>query len=37
MSANPVGFVGALFFLGLAWQTLFDELSKLLSEHDEQR
>lgn len=37
LAANTVGVVVGLFALGLAWQALFDELSKLLSERDEQR
>ena len=36
-TASTLGVVGALCVLGLAWQTLFHELSKLLSERDEQR
>jgi hypothetical protein len=36
LTGNPLSIVIALGALGLAWRALFDELGKLLSEHDEQ-
>jgi len=35
MTGNPLSIIIAVGALGLAWRTLFDELSKLLSEHGE--